>query len=134
METINSEKQPLLGYTLEPNRKTQRSGNVPVYSRRKSSTAKLAVERLVRTRERVWATAISAFVAAIPTLLVGYTVGYPSSTIPDLQALPPGRQFSGLLSALFGVSEIAMKSYSCYQHARLICHANTVRMQNHKII
>ena len=104
METINSEKQPLLGYTSERNRKTQRSENVAVYSLRKSSTAKLAVERLARTRERVWATAISASVAAIPTLLVGYTLGYPSSTIPDLQALPPGRQFSGLLSALFGVS------------------------------
>ena len=107
-----SEKQPLLGGASEPNRNTQaqRSGNAAVYSRRKSSTAKLAVERLVRTRERLWATAISASVAAIPTLLVGYTLGYPSSTIPQLQALPSGRQFGDLLTALFGVSEIAMNA------------------------
>ena len=105
-----SEKQPLLGGTSEPNKNTQvqRSGNAAVYSRRKSSTAKLAVERPVRTRERLWATAISASVAAIPTLLVGYTLGYPSSAIPQLQALPPGRQFSDLLAALFGVSGIVI--------------------------
>ena len=105
-----SEKQPLLGGTSEPNKNTrvQHNGNAAVYSRRKSSTAKLAVERLVRTRERLWATAISASVAAIPTLLVGYTLGYPSSAIPQLQALPPGRQFGDLLTALFAVSGIAI--------------------------
>ena len=72
--------------------------------RRKSSTAKLVVERLVRTRERLWATGISATVAAIPALLVGYTLGYPSSTLSELTALPSDFRFSDLLASLFGVS------------------------------
>jgi len=66
--STNSERQPLpVGGAIQP----RSSGNVAPHIRRKSSTAKLVVERLVRTRERLWATGISATVAAIPALLVG---------------------------------------------------------------
>jgi len=99
--STNSERQPLpVGGAIQP----RSSGNVAPHIRRKSSTAKLVVERLVRTRERLWATGISATVAAIPALLVGYTLGYPSSTLSELTALPSDFRFSDLLASLFGVS------------------------------
>ena len=101
--SINSEMQPLPVYLSEEDGQLLRSGNDGQHNdiRGKSSTA---LKRLVRTRERVWATAISSTVAAIPALLVGYTLGYPSSTLMELTALPSDFRFSDLLASLFGVS------------------------------
>ena len=74
------------------------------YIRRKSSAAKLAIERMVRTRERLWSTTVSALIASIPALLVGFTIGYPSPALLDLGDLPEDFRFNTLLSDLFGVS------------------------------
>lgn len=77
--------------------------------RRRSSTALLGAERVLRTRERLWSTALSALVASIPSLLVGYTIGYASSAILDLTGrgtahLPKDYRFSPRQSELFAVS------------------------------
>ena len=128
---INSEMQPLpVGGTIylsEEDGQLLRSGNGGEHNhiRGKSSTAKVAVERLVRTRERVWATAISSTVAAIPALLVGYTLGYPSSTLMELTALPSDFRFSDLLASLFGVSvEMLTVSFmsACSTYRLSHCH------------
>ena len=51
------------------------------YMRRKSSTALLALERLVRSRERVWSTTLSTLIASITMLLCGFTFGFPSVSV-----------------------------------------------------
>ena len=83
----------------------KQNGDPTLYTRRRSSIAKLAVERLVRTRERLWATTISATVSAIPALLAGYTIGFPSFALLEFQRLSPDHQLDDLLIALFVVSE-----------------------------
>ena len=110
--SADSEKQPLCDDVLpsvnysELNEQVQLHGNTAVHVRRKSSVAKLSIERLVRTRERLWATTIFAAVSAIPALLVGYTLGFSSPALIELtdKTLMLDRQFSDLLSSLFGVS------------------------------
>jgi len=125
LNTTESEKQPLCGGVLpsinhsELNEQVQLGGNIAVYVRRRSSVAKLAVERLVRTRERLWATTIFVTVSAVPALLVGYTLGFSSSALLELtdKNLPLDRQFSDLLSSLFGVSKQKRNNFSkkfCY--------------------
>jgi len=97
------EKKPLLAEGDEkPPSASPRYG-----ARRRSSTAKLALERVLRTRQRLWSTAVSAFIASIPALLAGYTIGFPSSALLDLTGdegdLPKDFQFTTLLSDLFAV-------------------------------
>ena len=79
--------------------------------RRRSSTAPLEVERVLRTKARLWSTALSAFVVSIPALLVGYTLGFTSSALLDLTGdaadVPEAYRFSGLVSDLFAVSYVA---------------------------
>ena len=99
------EKKPLLAEGDEkPPSASPRYG-----ARRRSSTAKLALERVLRTRQRLWSTAVSAFVVSIPALLVGYTIGFPSSALLDLTGdegdLPKDYQFTTLLSDLFAVRQ-----------------------------
>ena len=96
----SSESLPLVQRSSE-GKDDSATGN---YIRRKSSAAKLAIERIVRTRERLWSTTISAFIASIPALLVGFTIGYPSPALLDLGDLPEDFRFNTLLSDLFGVS------------------------------
>ena len=78
-------------------------------AQKRSSTAMLALERVLRTRQRLWSTAVSAFIASIPALLVGYTISFPSSALLDLTGgtggLPKGYQFTTLLSDLFAVRQ-----------------------------
>ena len=38
----------------------------------------------LRQRERLWSTVVATFVASIPALLVGYTLGFASSALLDL--------------------------------------------------
>ena len=79
--------------------------------RRRSSTALLGVERVLRTRSRLWSTALSAFVVSIPALLVGYTLGFASSALLDLTGdaadVPEAYLFNRLVSDLFAVSYVA---------------------------
>ena len=63
------------------------------YMRRKSSTALLALERFVRSRERVWSTTLSTLIASITMLLGGFTYGFPSASVLQLQELPGSRRF-----------------------------------------
>ena len=98
------EKQPLLDGSSEPDDTppVERASNV----RRKSSTAKQVIERMVRTRERLWAVTVSSTIAAIPALLVGFTIGYPSPVLLDLQgdSVQENQRFNALMADLFGVS------------------------------
>ena len=55
-------------------------------------------------RERVWSSALTAVVAVIPTLLVGFTLGYSSAAVLQLQDLSGEHRFSDSLAAAFGVS------------------------------
>lgn len=73
--------------------------------RRKSSTAQLALERLVRTRERLWSTAVASAVACIPTLLLGFTLAFPAPVLLELTAdsAPEKYKFGTQLSEIFGV-------------------------------
>ena len=57
--------------------------------------------------ERLWPTALSASVAAIPALMIGFTFAFPSSAILDLTAdsagLPEDYRFSLALADIFAV-------------------------------
>ena len=119
------EKKPLLAEGGEkPPPASPRYG-----ARRRSSTAKLALERVLRTRQRLWSTAVSAFVASIPALLVGYTIGFPSSALLDLTGdegdLPKDYQFTTLLSDLFAVRITFITAQQlpvCHHSYCLICY------------
>ena len=54
--------------------------------------------------ERIWATALASIIAVIPMLLVGFTIGYSSATVLQLQDLGGARHFSDSLIAMFSVS------------------------------
>ena len=81
--------------------------NQQKYRRRRSTIAQLAMERIVRTRERRWTVGISSFTASLLPLLMGVTIGFPSSAILDLlgdaEELPQDYLFSTLLLSLFAV-------------------------------
>ena len=70
------------------------------------------------TRERVWSTAVSAIVASIPALLLGYTLGFPSSALLDLTeddaGLREDYQLTLLLSDLFAVSNPVARCMRCH--------------------
>ena len=102
----SSESLPLIEKSL-PKSNNASTQSLDVHNlRRKSSAAKLAIERMFRTRERLWSTTISALIASIPALLVGFTIGYPSPALLELRAreVPDDFRFTTLLSDLFGVS------------------------------
>lgn len=58
--------------------------------------------------ERLWTTGLSALVASIPALMIGYTFAFPSSAILDLTedkaGLPEDYRFSLALADIFAVS------------------------------
>lgn len=62
---------------------------------------------MVNKRERLWSTSISALVASIPALMIGYTFAFPSSAILDLTedraGLPEDYWFSRSFSETFAV-------------------------------
>ena len=66
-----------------------------------------------RTRERLWSTTVSALIAVIPALLVGFTLGYPSPALLDLGDLSEDYRFNTLLSDLFGVSYVQLPDVTC---------------------
>ena len=76
--------------------------------RRRSSVAPLGIERFARTRERKWSVVVSSVVAAIPALLLGITLAFPSNVIPDLTGeateLPQDFFLSTPLLSAFAVS------------------------------
>ena len=104
----DDEKKPLLH--IQDGSAASRGG---AYSgdRRLSSTALLGAERVLRTRSRLWSTALSAFVVSIPALLVGYTLGFASSALLDLTGdaadVPEAYLFNRFVSDLFAVSYVA---------------------------
>ena len=101
----DDEKKPLL-HGSAASRGCAYSGD-----RKLSSTALLGVERVLRTRSRLWSTALSAFVVSIPALLVGYTLGFASSALLDLTGgaadVPEAYLFNRFVSDLFAVSYVA---------------------------
>ena len=52
--------------------------------RSRSELARTGIERFAVTRERKWSVGIASLVAAIPGLLMGLTLAYPSNAILDL--------------------------------------------------
>ena len=60
------------------------------------------------TEERLWSTSLSAVVASIPALMIGYTFAFPSSAILDLTEdkadLPEDYRFSHSLADIFAVN------------------------------
>ena len=68
----------------------------------------VAMGKYSSTEERLWSTALSSLVAAIPALMIGYTFAYPSSALLDLTednaGLPEDYRFSVLLADIFAVS------------------------------
>ena len=86
------------------------------YPRKRSSIAKLALDRLAKTRERQWSVALSSFIVAITALLMGMTIGFPSTTSLDLtgedEELPRDYLFSTLLLSLFAVSVVCKMNVS----------------------
>lgn len=127
----DDESAPLLetsgagGHASPPDEHKETKGNgfsKVDYSRRRSSTARLAIERLARTRERLWSTAVSSLIGAIPALLVGFTIGFPSPVLTELtsDSVDEKYKFDNLMSDLFAVSETHCgserdKSYLCQQ-------------------
>lgn len=65
---------------------------------------------MVNTIERLWSTSVSALVASIPALMIGYTFAFPSSALLDLTedraGLPEDYRFSISFSEIFAVSLI----------------------------
>ena len=62
-----------------------------------------------RPRERLWTTALASLVAAVPALLVGYTLGFASSALLDLTGdaaagIPRDYVFSSAVADVFAVS------------------------------
>lgn len=57
--------------------------------------------------ERLWSTTLSALVAAVPALMIGFTFAFPSSAIIDLTTetagLPEDYLFSLALADIFAV-------------------------------
>ena len=111
----DDEKKPLLHGSAAS------GGGAYSGDRKLSSTALLGVERVLRTRSRLWSTALSAFVVSIPALLVGYTLGFASSALLDLTGgaadVPEAYLFNRLVSDLFAVSYVA---YGKESHIRNI--------------
>ena len=70
----------------------------------------------ISKEERLWPTSISALVASIPALMIGYTFAFPSSALLDLTedsaGLPEDYRFSIGLADVFAVS--AIKAYNLY--------------------
>ena len=83
----------------------KRRGYLSHYARRRSIAAVLAIVRLVRTRERIWTTAISSAIASILMLLVGFTLGFPSASVLQLRKLPGSRQFDTIQIDLYVVTK-----------------------------
>ena len=81
-------------------------GSLIQYVRRRLTAAALAIEQLVRTRERIWTTAISTLIASISMLLVGFTVGFSSASVLQLQELPSSRRFDTVQIHFYVVSVI----------------------------
>ena len=78
--------------------------------RRKSSVATLVLERFIVTRERRWSVAVSSFIASLLALLIGFTIGFPSSALLDLRGevteLPQEYRFQKTrVQSSFAVSE-----------------------------
>lgn len=64
----------------------------------------------ISKEERLWPTCLSALVASIPALMIGYTFAFPSSALLDLTedcaGLPEDYRFSLALADFFAVSLI----------------------------
>ena len=82
---------------------------IPMRERSRSEVAPRVLERFVVTRERKWSISAASLIAALPALLLGLTLAYPSNAILDLTGeateLPSEFFFSSLLLlSVFAVS------------------------------
>ena len=83
--------------------------HVGMRERSRSDAAKTVAGRFIVTRERKWSVSIASLVGAIPALLLGITLGYPSNVLLDLTGeateLQPEYFFSNdLMKSVFVVS------------------------------
>lgn len=74
------------------------------YSHPSSFIGKLSL--LCKGPQRLWSTTLIALVAALTALIGGYTIGYPSSSLIDLDKLNGSRAIKNdsVLANLYGVS------------------------------
>ena len=84
--------------------------------RSRSDAATTVAGRFIVTRERKWSVSIVSLVGAIPALLLGITLGYPSNALLDLTGeateLQPEYFFSNdLIISLFVVSYYGCSVY-----------------------
>ena len=83
-------------------------------------------QRRRRPRERLWTTTLASLVAAVPALLVGYTLGFASSALLDLTGdaaagIPRDYVFSSAVADVFAVSysrNFESRRISLYQFHR----------------
>ena len=91
--TVQLSSDPTTVTAASPQHGRKDVGEQYYKGRRRSSVAPLVVERFTRTRERRWSVSFSSIVAAIPAILFGITVSFPSNAILDLTGeateLPP---------------------------------------------
>ena len=98
-----------------PESPSQPSDRTSTQEHSQSDVATTAAGRfkLIMTGERKWSVSIASLVGAIPALLLGITLGYPSNALLDLTGeateLQPEYFFSDLMISLFVVS-----SYNYY--------------------
>ena len=61
---------------------------------------------LLRAPERLWSVALLAFITATFTMIGGYTLGYPSSSLLDLRSMTHGRSIESgsIMENVYGVS------------------------------
>ena len=61
---------------------------------------------LLRAPERLWSVALLAFITATFTMIGGYTLGYPSSSLLDLRNMTHGRSIESgsIMENVYGVS------------------------------
>ena len=94
----------------EENQEGKNAVQVAVSTRRDGGQKRrrLGIERFARTRERKWSVVVSSVIAAIPALLLGITLAFPSNVIPDLTGeateLPQDFFLSTRLLSAFAVS------------------------------
>ena len=135
--------------TVQDDRTRSKSPSVPTTSsadsgsdltgmreRSRSDAAKTAAGRFIVTRERKWSVSIASLVGAIPALLLGITLGYPSNVLLDLTGeateLQPEFFFSNdLMKSVFVVSYSVI--VAVHMVVELVVGLNSCQLYIHKI-
>ena len=94
--------------TIEETTESLEPSEEQALQRPRFGLAQLLVGGFLQTKERQWSVAVSSLVAALLALLIGFTMGFPSSAVLDLMGaapeLPPSYLLPPYLLSLFAVS------------------------------